>query len=284
MNLLKASLLLLSFCFAFQLQAQNCCQGTAKKCATTSFAKLGEGKDFQNAHPIPASLEGVKFKGEMISLKVENEAEGNAYLVKAKTESKKYLFVFQEWWGLNDYVKREADRLHKALGGKVNVIAIDLYDGKIATTRAAASELMQAAKKERSEALIQAAIKLAGNDAQIATIGWCFGGGWSLQAALIAGQQTKACVMYYGMPEKEVERLKNLNTDVLAIYATKDRWINKDVAEEFETNMKAANKQLTSLFFEADHAFCNPSNPQYEAKEAKEANKKAVEYLKKALL
>lgn len=278
----------LSICCLFslnlQLHAQHCCDTKEKSCATATFAKLGEGKDFQNAHPIPAELKDLKLRGEMMSLKVEDAAEGNAYFIKAKKESKKYLFVFQEWWGLNDYVKREADRLYKSLKAEVNVIAIDLYDGKVATTRAAAAELMKASSRERSEALIRAAMKLAGEDAEIATLGWCFGGGWSLQAAMLAGPQAKACVMYYGMPEKEVERLKNLKTDVLAIYATKDRWINQEVADEFENNMKAAQKQLTELFYEANHAFCNPSNPQYEAKEAKDANKKALEYLRKALL
>lgn len=269
--------------FIPQIEAQSC-HATTAETATAEFAKLGEGEDFRKAHPVPTSLKVVDFKGEMISLQVEGQAEGNAYWLKASEKSNKYLFVFQEWWGLNDYVKQEADRLYKEMDGKVNVLAIDLYDGKIATTRAAAAELMQAAKKERCESLIQAAMNMAGDAAQIATIGWCFGGGWSLQAAILAKKQAQACVMYYGMPEKDTERLKSLNTDVLAIYATKDRWINKEVAHEFEENMKAVDKQLTSLFYEAEHAFCNPSNPSYTEEAAQKANEKAVAYLKKALL
>lgn len=268
--------------FIPQIEAQSC-HGTAET-AIVEFAKLGEGEEFRNAHPVPAQLNAVDFKGEMISLQVEDQAEGNAYWLKASEKSNKYIFVFQEWWGLNDYVKQEADRLYKKMEGKVNVLAIDLYDGKIATTRAAAAELMQGAKTERCQSLIQAAMIMAGEDAEIATIGWCFGGGWSLQAAILAEKQVKACVMYYGMPEKDKERLETLNTDVLAIYATKDRWINKEVANEFEENMKAVNKKLTSLFYEADHAFCNPSNPSYAEEAAQKANETAVVYLKKALL
>jgi len=49
--------------------------------------------------------------------------------VKAAGPTKKYLFVIHEWWGLNDYIKQEAEKLQKELG--VNVIALDLYDGKV---------------------------------------------------------------------------------------------------------------------------------------------------------
>jgi carboxymethylenebutenolidase len=54
-----------------------------------------------------------------------------------------------------------------------------------------------------------------GNKAKVFTIGWCFGGGWSLQTALLGGNQVVGCVMYYGMPEADVNKLKTLHCDVI---------------------------------------------------------------------
>lgn len=134
-----------------------------------------------------------------------------------------------------------------------------------------------------ARAIIQGAISYMGDNARIMTLGWCMGGGWSLQAALLAGKQAAACVVYYGMPEKDRQRLKNLNTDVLFIFAKKDGWINQSTISDFETNMKAAGKKLTVLSYDADHAFANPSNPKFDKKSATEAREQVITYLKKRL-
>ena len=111
------------------------------------------------------------------------------------------------------------------------------------------------------------------------------GGGQSMQAALTAGKQAAACVIYYGMPEDKVERLKSLNCDVLDIYGTKDQWINTDLTKKFETNMKAAGKTLTVKSYDADHGFANPSNPlgHFNAEAYKDAYKITMGFFKAKL-
>ena len=131
--------------------------------------------------------------------------------------------------------------------------------------------------------LINATIATLPADAEIATIGWCFGGGWSLRAALQAGNKTIACAMYYGMPVNKVDELAKLNSDVLFIYGKQDQWINKEVATTFQENMVDANKNAEVLAFDADHAFANPSGDHYKEEAAQEANKKAYEFLKERL-
>jgi carboxymethylenebutenolidase len=81
---------------------------------------------------------------------------------------------------------------------------------------------MKGADKKRIQQLIRGAYALVGKDAQISTIGWCFGGGWSLQAAIMAGDKARKCVIYYGMPEKDEERLKKLSCPVLGIWAEQE--------------------------------------------------------------
>ena len=101
--------------------------------------------------------------------------------------------MIQEWWGLNDYIKRESDNISTELGN-VNVLALDLYDGMVAATPDSAMKLVQAVKTERLENIIKGALGYAGPKAKIYTIGWCFGGMWSLQTALLAGKQAVGCV------------------------------------------------------------------------------------------
>jgi carboxymethylenebutenolidase len=110
-------------------------------------------------------------------------------------------------------------------------------------------------------------------------MGWCFGGGWSLQAALLLQDKTKACVMFYGMPEKDTEKLKTLDTDVLVIHAKKDQWINDAVIDEFKKNMETAGKTITVKEFDADHAFANPSSPNYNDQAAQDARNAVKAYL-----
>ncbi|MEO6039475.1 MAG: dienelactone hydrolase family protein, partial [Saprospiraceae bacterium] len=231
---------------------------------------------FLNAHPDPEAVELTK-KGKMIEFAVAGGPNGRAFFVKAKHKTNKYLLVFQEWWGLNAFVKNEAAAWNKNLD--INVLAIDLYDGKIAATADEAGKLMKANDPARSTALINGAMAYAGPQADFRTIGWCFGGGWSLQAAILGGPKTKACVMFYGMPESEVTKLRNLNTDVLYIHADKDQWLTEQVVSDFEKNMKTAGKNLTVKHYDADHAFANPSSPKYNATAAQDARAVVKAYL-----
>jgi len=162
----------------------------------------------------------------------------------------------------------------------VNIIDLDLYDGKVTADRTEAAKLMQAVKEERAAAIIKGAIAYAGPKARIATLGWCFGGGWSLQSALLAGKQAVACVMYYGMPEQDVNKLKTLNCDVLGNFGNKDQWISPKVVEGFEANMKAAGKKLTAYEYDANHAFANPSGPSFQSEAATQANARTLAFLK----
>ncbi len=123
----------------------------------------------------------------------------------------------QEWWGLNDYIKSESEILSRELDN-VNILAIDLYDGRVAATPDSAMKLMQLAKTDRLENIIKGALAYAGTDAKIYTIGWCFGGMWSLQTTLLAGKQAAGCVMYYGRPETNMDKLKTLNCDIIDFF------------------------------------------------------------------
>lgn len=276
---LLLSVLAVSSVFAFSQSKMACC---AKPSATQQFAMLASNKSFVMSHPIPAKFHFHSSIGKAVTYNTADGKTADAYVFMAKNPTNNYLLVVHEYWGLNDWIKQISEQLYTDLGN-VNVIDLDLYDGKIATTREDAGKYMQAVKDDRADAIIQGAIAYVGPKARIATIGWCFGGGWSLQSTLLAGKQAIGCVMYYGMPEADVNKLKTLNCDVLGNFANKDKWINPGLVSKFEENMKTAGKKLTVHEFDADHGFANPSSPSHDGPSATEAYKYTIEFLKPRL-
>jgi carboxymethylenebutenolidase len=236
---------------------------------------------FQALHPAPQVFDYEEV-GKMTTFPIADGLAANAYFLKAKKKSKKWLFVYQEWWGLNANIKQQADVFYKDLGENVNVLAIDMYDGKVTTDPKEAGKLMSESKELRLENIVKGAMVFAGKKAKIANVGWCFGGSWSLKSAILGGKQSVGSVMYYGMPVNDVEKLKTLNCDVLGLFATEER-ISKTIIESFATNMKTANKGLEYKIFDAVHGFANPSNPKHDAEKSKIAYTMALAYLKEKL-
>ncbi|PWU01430.1 MAG: dienelactone hydrolase [Bacteroidetes bacterium] len=263
------------------LLAQNKMSCCSKTDATEEFAVFASDKNFMATHESPLPFTFHPVNGKDIEYKTDDGTNAHAFEVKTEKNSPYWIIVIHEWWGLNDYIKQESEKLFGDFG--VNVLAIDLYDRKIATNQQEASQAMQAVKTERAVSIIKGAIAHVGKDAKILTIGWCFGGGWSLQTALLAGKQAAGCVMYYGMPEKDVEKLKTLNCDVLGIFATQDGYITPQVVNEFAENMKKAGKNLSVHNYDAVHAFANPSNPKYDKASADDAFKYVTEFYKERI-
>ncbi len=256
-------------------------------CASADFAALGTDEAFRDAHQTPrmdtldaplGKLIGIPTPGDTV------QTRAYAYYIEAKQPTDKVLFVFHEWWGLNDNIKREADRYYTALDESAHVIAVDLFDYKKATTRKGAAKLMESVSEERISHILKGAFAIAGPDAKFATLGWCFGGTWSLQAAIEGGERTLAAVTFYGMPERDTERLALLESPVLAIFANQDSWITPELADEFETNMNELEKDLTIVRYDAEHAFANPSNEIFDEEAAEDAFERAVSYLRSHLL
>jgi carboxymethylenebutenolidase len=244
----------------------------AMMAADPAFQKL-------HANPLPFKYIGA---GEMIKFPTPDGNSANGFLLKSKQPSEKWLLVYQEWWGLNDNIKQQAETFYNDLKD-VNVLAVDMYDGKVATEASEAGKIMQGASKDRLAAIQKGAITYAGPKAEFASVGWCFGGMLSLQSALMEGKQAKGCVMYYGRPEQDVEKLKTLNTDVLGIFGSQDKGITPESVKQFEENMQKAGKKVTVKMYDAGHGFANPSNPVYNKEASADAYKLALAYLKDKL-
>jgi carboxymethylenebutenolidase len=193
------------------------------------------------------------------------------------------LIVIHEWWGLNDNVREEAERL--AAEGYV-ALAVDLYDGKVATEVRSAMGLSQALTANAPPAednLRQAYAYLATQQGapRIGSIGWCLGGRWSLRTALLLPKDIDATVIYYGsvnVPEAELEPLA---MPILGLFGSKDPVIPLPTVTAFEANLKKLGKQAEIHVYEgAQHAFANPSGTSYEPVAAEDSWRRTTAFLR----
>ena len=245
--------------------------------------QFAKDESFKEKHETPEDI-NYTGAGKQMEFDTPDGQKGTAYAILPEGETDKFLFVIHEWWGLNDQVKQEADRLFEELDN-VAVMALDLYDGKVTDDQNKAGEYMTAASKNipRLENIVKGAMSYAGSDAKIATIGWCFGGGWSLRSSILAGDQGAGCVIYYGMPVQDQEALAPYKGDILGIFADKDAWITPEVASNLKKLAEANGNKVDIHQYDADHAFANPSSPRYNEAAAQEANKLALSFLKSHL-
>lgn len=261
-------------CYGTFLHAQSCC---IKK--DNDWKLLAKNDDFKASHLAPEPFVYENQKGSMIQFKTLDGKDGHAYYIPSDAPTNKVLLVFHEWWGLNDYIKREAEKWQKQLGN-IDVYAIDLYDGEVAKEPEAASKLANSLETKRAENIIKGALSKIGRDAQVATLGWCMGGAWSFTASVLAANQAAGCVMFYGFPEQDAKRIASIQTDVFYVWGSRDKFIKKGMVDEFGEKIKTTKHNFDLHIYDADHAFANPSNPKYNAVAATEAETLALKFLK----
>ena len=196
------------------------------------------------------------------------------------------LVVIHEWWGLNDWVKEEASKL--ADQGYA-ALAIDLYRGKVATTPEEAHEIMRGVPDDRASRDLLAATTYLGSQGnvdpkRIGSIGWCMGGGYSLNLA-VNDPKLKVAVINYGHLASDDATLKKINADILGIFGGLDKGIPPADVNKFESQMKALGKTVDiHIFPDAGHAFENPNNKTgYRADDAAQAWKLTTDFLAKYL-
>ncbi len=218
-----------------------------------------------------------------ISVKMADGFEVKGVMaVPAKLPAPTVLLV-HEWWGLNDQIKSVAAEFAKQ--GYL-AVAVDLYNGEVTTSSAKAGRLMKAVDEKLATRQIKAMADWIrthkDSTGKIGTVGWCFGGGWSLNCSLAT--PVDATVIYYGHVKRSAQQLANLKGPVLGHFATKDNWITKAMVEGFASEMKKAGKTgLTVNWYEAEHAFANPSSARYDQKDAALAWQRTLGFYKKHL-
>jgi carboxymethylenebutenolidase len=192
------------------------------------------------------------------------------------------LVVVHEWWGLNDWVKEQASKL--ADKGYLT-LAIDIYRGKVASDPEEAHELMRGVPEDRAKRDLAAAFNYLKsrrdvNAKGIGVIGWCMGGGYAMDMALLE-PGLAAAVINYGHLATEPAELKKINAPILGIFGGQDRGIPVEDVRKFEQQMKQFGKKIDVVIYpDAGHAFENPNNKGgYREKDAASAWETTVKFL-----
>lgn len=187
--------------------------------------------------------------------------------------------LIHEWWGLNDQVKTVAADL--AERGYL-ALCVDLYEGKLTQDANQAGAYMQALDgKTATETLVAWIEWLRRHSAgtgKVGTVGWCMGGSWSLNASIAT--PVDATVVYYGQVDRSAEDLAKLKGPVQGHFATRDQWINKAMVDSFAAAMKKAGKKLELHWYEADHAFANPTGANFQRADAQLAWDRTLGFFK----
>lgn len=193
------------------------------------------------------------------------------------------IVLIHEWWGLNDQIKSMARECAKQ--GYV-ALAVDLYGGTVATTADEAKALMGALDPEAAtDALVSWVGWLQAHAAvptgKVGTCGWCLGGGWSLNASLAT--PVDATVIYYGRVPGDAQVLRALKGPVLGHFAEDDGYINHAMVDPFEAALTEIGHPHELYWYQANHAFANPSGNRYDEADAKLAWSRTLEFLGRTL-
>jgi carboxymethylenebutenolidase len=197
------------------------------------------------------------------------------------------VIMIHEWWGLNDNIRAMANRL---AGEGYIVFAVDLFSGKIASSPQEARQLMLAVIEDPESANqnIMSAYEFVSQTAgapRIGSLGWCFGGGWSLNAALLLPDQLDASVIYYGQVTADEDKLQPVNTPILGLFGAEDRGIKIESVRAFGAALEHLRKDYEiHIYPGVGHAFANPTGNNYDAASAGDAWRRTLDFFERTLV
>jgi carboxymethylenebutenolidase len=196
------------------------------------------------------------------------------------------LIVIHEWWGLTDWVKEQTQKL--AEQGYI-ALAVDLYRGKVTSDPEEAHELMRGLPQDRAVSDLMAAFlylatrKDVDHD-HIGSIGWCMGGGLSLQLAIHV-PRLAACVVNYGALPTDPNDLQQIYAPILGSFGAEDRGITPADVTQFQTTMQGMKRRVDLKVYDgAGHGFENSTNTAgYRPAAAADAWTRTLVFLNKTM-
>jgi carboxymethylenebutenolidase len=234
-----------------------------------------------------ASASSAAPAAKMVSYPSGSETASGYLAAPEGTGKRPAIVVIQEWWGLDDFIKGKADRF--AAEGYV-ALAPDLYRGKVTTDPAVAHQLMLGLPEDRALRDLKAAVAYLRSrpdvdSARIASIGWCMGGGYSLDLALAEPTPLSGSVAYYGRLVTDRGVIAQLRVPLLGNYGAKDQGIPVESVETFVRRAKEQGKNVDfKIYPEAGHGFASSRDPKvFRAEDAKDADARAEAFLAKVL-
>jgi carboxymethylenebutenolidase len=196
------------------------------------------------------------------------------------------IIVIHEWWGLNDWVKQQAD---KFAGLGYVAMAVDLYRGQTGKTPDEAHILMRGLPDDRGLRDLESAFTYLASRPdvepnKIGAIGWCMGGGWSVKLAEVQ-PKLAAFVVNYGSLPTDAGIIAKIKAPMLGNFGADDKGIPPSSVQAFESAMKSDGKSPDIKIYQgAGHAFQNPNNKDgYRPEATADADKRIDNFFAKFL-
>jgi carboxymethylenebutenolidase len=197
------------------------------------------------------------------------------------------VIVIQEYWGLNDQIRRTADRF--AEEGFV-ALAPDFYHGQITREPDEAGKLMmalnidQTARDARGAAQFLAK-QTAVQGSRVGVIGFCMGGQLALLAGTVAPDLVGAVIDMYGIHPSVKPDFSKMQAPALLLFAEKDGYVNPEARQALEDQLQAAGVRYEAhLYAGVDHAFMNEDRADvYDPVAAEDAWRRAVAFFRTEL-
>jgi len=221
--------------------------------------------------------------GEMIQVERPDGKTCPAYLVAPKAANAPGFVCIQEYWGLNDQIKKTADRFAEA---GYRALVPDLYRGKVARAADEATHMLSNLNfPDSAEQDIRGALQdlKQTSKKKVAVGGFCMGGALTLLAALrVPEMDAGAC--FYGLPPVDPVEFKKIKIPLICHFANQDDWCTPARVNELENLLKQSKSSFEMYRYDAKHAFMNEARPEvYDTASAKLAWDRTLSFLKKAL-
>lgn len=221
---------------------------------------------------------------EKVQLQTPSGRTIKATLAKPTAAKTPALLIIHEWWGYLSEMDEVAEDFARA---GFLALAVDMYDGKTADTHEGARKLQMAV--DRPQALELAATWInwlrrhPNGNGKVGTLGFCFGGAWSLNFSIAV--PVDATVIYYGYVNKTAPELTSLKGPVLGHFGNLDKVPNAtpEAAKAFEIEMHKAGKPVTNYFYDADHAFTRRQGGTYDEAASQLSWQRSLDFLRKNL-
>ncbi|MFB6102175.1 MAG: dienelactone hydrolase family protein [Haloplanus sp.] len=190
--------------------------------------------------------------------------------------------MIHEWWGLNENIEHMADIL---AGHGYVVFAVDLYDGEVAQNSSEAARLAGQVRSNPDVAVTKMSRAVSGlreapyTTDRVASLGWCFGGGQSLQLSL-SEADLNATVIYYGTLTTNASTLRRIDGPVLGIFGSEDQVVGIENVRAFDRTLDDLGVEHEVYVYEgASHAFANPSGESFRPNATRNAWTKTLRFL-----